>query len=555
MNSFKFKRAVTILLFAALCITTGACKKKTDEKPYTNTDGVSVQTGAETVQETSEANETNESNRPANDEAVITGEASKPSASNESEKKNMTYAKIKVSESQTHQTMESFGASEAWWSQYVGGWTNIDPETGLEMREKIARYLYSKEDGIGLTLYRYNLGAGTVENDAKGDYWDDYRKAQCFETEPGVYDFTKDANAVWFMKRCAELCGEEFKAVFFCNSPLTRLTNNKKGYLNKGTTSNIQPSNYDEFAKYVLDVTEHFVTEEGINVTEISPVNEPQWDWFGGQEGCHYEPAALVNVFKVFLNKLSEREALQNVKLSGPESGEWGGRTNEYLTAMFSDSELKDYFDTIDCHSYWTTSSTKVKFKKWVENKYPQLKLRTSEWCEMVNGDDYTMDSAFNMSEVIMDDLKILDVVSWQLWVAVAPGNYRDGLIYVNRTAKKCYETKRLWAFGNFTKFIRPGYTRVDIDNKLYDTTYKLNTVAFKGINEKGDPELVLVIINREGAVKRFNIETDDTSVYKNFKIYTTNGEYNLTCTDQGKFDSETVLAIDGESITTIVLN
>lgn len=466
----------------------------------------------------------------------------------------MKYASIKVNGSNEHQVWAGFGASSCWWSQYVGGWDNRDAATGRPMYEAIAELLYSREKGLGLTIYRYNVGAGSVELDQKGNYWDPSRRAECFETAPGVYDFSKDANAVRFMKKCQEIAGDDFEAIFFCNSPLVRLTNSGHGYLNEGTKSNINPDKYDDFAKYVLDVAEHFKNEECINVTEISPINEPQWDWFGGQEGCHYEPAQLVDVLRVFLNELGSRENLTGVRLSSPESGEWGGRTQEYVNAIMKDALLGSYFDTLDCHSYWTTAATKSTFKKWVSSTYPELKLRNSEWCEMVNGDDYTMDSAFNMAEVIMDDLRILEVESWQDWVAVAPGNYRDGVIYVNRTARKYMLPKRYYGFGNFTRFIRPGYVRVDIDNTLFSNTYKLSTVAFKGTEADGHEKLVIVLINKEPDVKRFTLALEGCAEYTGYEIYSTNEEYGLECTNEGAFTSDTVLAIEGSSISTIVL-
>lgn len=126
------------------------------------------------------------------------------------------YGKMTVDESVTYQTMESFGTSGAWWSQYVGGFTECVDDSGVSSRERIARLLFDREEGIGLTCYRYNLGAGSAES-RKGDYSDIHRRARNFETAEGEYDFTKDANAVWFLKRAVELGVEE--VVLFCNSP------------------------------------------------------------------------------------------------------------------------------------------------------------------------------------------------------------------------------------------------------------------------------------------------------------------------------------------------
>ena len=72
----------------------------------------------------------------------------------------------------------------------------------------------------------------------------------------------------------------------------------------------------------------------------------------------------------------------------------------------------------------------------------------------------------------VAEDLRILDVVSWQNWVAAAPGGYRDGLVYINRETQEYCETKRSWSFGNFSRFVRPGYVRIGItgDNEQQES-------------------------------------------------------------------------------------
>ena len=97
------------------------------------------------------------------------------------------YHKMTVDIRQTYQTMESFGTSGAWWSQYVGGFTECVDDSGVSSRERIATLLFDREEGIGLTCYRFNLGAGSADS-RKGTYSDIHRRAQSFETEEGVYE-------------------------------------------------------------------------------------------------------------------------------------------------------------------------------------------------------------------------------------------------------------------------------------------------------------------------------------------------------------------------------
>lgn len=105
----------------------------------------------------------------------------------------------------------------------------------------------------------------------------------------GVYDFDRDKNAVYMMEQSVRDGADE--VILFVNSPIERLTENGKTHCDssKVLQSNLKPKNYAAFAKYALDVTEHFV-KKGLPIKYLSPVNEPIWVWLGGQEGCHYSP-------------------------------------------------------------------------------------------------------------------------------------------------------------------------------------------------------------------------------------------------------------------------
>lgn len=466
----------------------------------------------------------------------------------ESVSEEPSYSRITIDESVAYQTMESFGTSGAWWSQYVGGFTKDANETGGSTREDIAALLFDREKGIGLTCYRYNLGAGSVES-KNGTFWDPHRRAQCFETEPGVYDFARDENAVWFLNRAAELGVEE--VVLFCNSPLVRLTDNGLPHMSEGgSRTNLSPENYPAFASYCMDVAEHFV-EEGIPVKFISPINEPQWDWYNGQEGCHYSTKETTEVYLAFLDELEARPALADVKLSGPESGEWKGEAKGYTSAILNNERLREHFDTIDNHSYWSQDVDKQSFKNWMVIRYPDVKLRTSEWCEMVNGSDVTMDSAFHIAQEIASDLRILDVVSWQNWVGVAPGGYRDGLIYIDEKSQKYRALKRLWSFGNFSRYVRPGYVRVEIATSTRDQEKMLPT-AFTGTNDEGCQELVMVFVNEGVTAQEFVLEGAED--YDRIAMYVTSDDYDLECVLDEAYDPSGPVNVPKMSVTTVVL-
>lgn len=456
------------------------------------------------------------------------------------ERKN--YPGMTIKQNQRFQVIESFGASGAWWAQYVGGWDNPCEDGTMTVREKIARLLFCKQEGIGLSCYRYNVGAGSkgVENRIK----DPWRSTETFDVGPGQYDFDRDANAVWFLNKAVAYGVPEI--IFFANSPPVRLTENKKGHMDDKNKPNLLEENYDDFANYMLDIAAHFINQ-GVPVKYISPINEPQWAWEKGQEGAHYKTKEIVGILRTFILELEKRKDLKGLKISGPESGEWGGKTREYINAMLADEVIDNHMESIDNHSYWTKLETKEAFRYFMDRFYPDKKLCTSEWCEMVNGRDYTMDSAFNLVEEVFDDLTVLDVISWQLWIAVSRYNYRDGLIYVDEDTQSLSPAKRLWAYGNFTKFVRPGFTRIGVSTPYADLL-DLKSIAFEN-----DSQIVIVVINR-GEEKEFVLDFEQAAVIKRVKIYETSAERDLVPIMDKEYAKETVIKINPASVNTIVL-
>ena len=450
-----------------------------------------------------------------------------------------------IDESITHQTLESFGTSGAWWSQYVGLWDDKYLNTMRTNRSRIATLLYDPTYGIGLTGYRYNLGAGSADS-GLGSYQDPNRRAQSFEVAPGVYDWSKDEGAQWFLKEVVRLGCEE--VTLFFNSPIERLTITGTAQVAKGANKNIEPENYAEWAVYACDVTEYFISQ-GVPVRFLSPINEPQWAWNDGQEGCHYEPAQITGVYLAFLEEMQKRPALAGVELSGPESGEWGGQTIQYVNAILENETLREHFQAIDCHSYWTNTQSKVSFKSWIKAFYPDVKLRMSEWCEMVNGTDLTMDSAINQSKCIQEDLTVLDVVAWCTWVGVSPGGYRDGLIHATDngiSGKAIVPLKRLWAYGNYTRYIRPGFVRVDTQGAA-----SVFPVAFKG-EQNGKQQLVIVLINDRKTAQTVNL-AGDFSAYASMQTHETSANRDLARTYTGAVKTE--ISVPMQSVVTIVLS
>ena len=456
---------------------------------------------------------------------------------------------ITVDTSVRHQEIESFGASGAWWSQIVG----VNEST----RERVAKLLFDPEEGIGLNCYRYNIGGGSRDTGANspsiGDVW---RRTYSFKDKNGDYDWSRDEGAVWFMKKASEYGVDEI--VMFVNSPIESLTRNGRTYADttQSNKSNLPPENYEAFANYVLDVAEHFKAE-GLPIKFISPINEPQYTWdyatdnVWGQEGCHYSNSEIVDILKVFVEKIGERDGLDGVEICAPDGGSWNNDTLQFNLAIMRDKTLGQYFTAIDNHSYWTETATKRMFKQQMNKVAPNVKYRESEWCEMTTGRDLSMDSALTLAETVYEDMTILDCVSWQYWIAVSCYDYRDGLIYTDTNGGSVQVPKRLWAMGNYSRYIDRGYTRVDCT----PAEKRLSVSAYEGTNENGEKEIVLVVVNKYDKAINIDFAGVDSSVYNRISVHVTDKSHSLSRTYYAEFLDTTAITISAQSVTTIVIS
>ena len=341
------------------------------------------------------------------------------------------------------------------------------PRLRPAQRERIAELLFDREKGIGVRCYRYNLGGGSAKS-GKGRIDRTSRRAESFDTDGGGYDWDRDANAVWILKEAVRRGVDE--AILFVNSPPERWTRNGKTHQDRAGQTNLPKKNYRAFANYCLDCAEHFLGM-GIPVRYLSPVNEPVWFWTGGQEGCHFRPLQVRRLLRVFASEMDRRPALRSLKLSAAENGDirWFNKT--YCRLLLKDPAIRAKLDAVDTHSYFVTpdwlrpfAGDRLPFlrryRRWMDRRFPGVPLKTSEWTHMQGGRDRGMDSALEQTKIMMEDLTVLNVVSWQLWIAVSDVDYCDGLIYINED--RTYElTKRYSAFGQFSKYIVPGSVRV----------------------------------------------------------------------------------------------
>ncbi|UCS95806.1 xylanase [Echinicola marina] len=457
--------------------------------------------------------------------------------------------KINANTSITYQTIEHFGASDAWSCQFVGLW----PE---EKKRAIAELLFSQQNdetgqpkGIGLSLWRFNIGAGSAEQGEQSGIGDEWRRAQSFLNSDGTYDWDKQAGQVWFA-RAAQEFGVEHLLVF-PNSPPVHMTRTGKAYAENGQ-SNLDFEHYDDFGEYLANVVKG-LEDKGLKVDYVSPVNEPQWDWSdGGQEGTPFWNNEIAGIAKA-LNTALEAKNLET-KMDIAEAGKIN-YLYEQADKEGRGEQIHDFFDTssknyigdlnhmgnaISGHSYFTTSpyEAAVQQRGQVKAALEGVESRNywmSEYCILgdnageINGSgrDLGIDPALYMARVIHNDLTVANASAWHWWLGVSPYDYKDGLVYIDYQKEdgNYYESKMLWTLGNYSYFIRPGYRRLEVTiGGISNQSRDLLVSAY--LSPEGR-ELVYVLINSANKMVDAELSIDGAAL-DDPKFYITSKDMDL---------------------------
>ena len=454
-------------------------------------------------------------------------------------------ASVTIDTSVRKQTIQDFGSSDCWTAEYVSDYFSE------KEKKKAAKWLFSKgmdeegnPEGIGLSCWRVNVGAGSASQGDKSNIEDETHRTECFLSEDGTYDWTRCDGQQWFMRQAKEYGVENF--VLFSNSPPIYYTKTGKANTNGQTlTCNLKAANFDDFAEFLTTTAQHF-TDEGYNITYISPVNEPQYDWKDTQEGAPWENTDIRKLARELDNRIKERQL--STKILIPEAGSWynlyagtNAHANKQLDAFFKRSNTSTYVGSMASvalavagHSYWTigTNETLKEVRKTARAKADEygVDIIQTEWSMLDDapsveagftgnyGTASKMDIALYMAKVIYCDLAYGNMISWSYWTAFSQEKWghknRFHLIRLNATTDTGEESnadiklggiltadKNLWVLGNYSRFIRPGYQRVQVEgademNALMGTAWlspEADTLVAVFVNmDKGSREVTL---------------------------------------------------------------
>lgn len=456
---------------------------------------------------------------------------------------------------------QGWGTSLCWWANRVGYSDELAQQTAD---------LFFGDDGLRLNIMRYNIGGGddpTHNHITRTDsavpgwlVWDE-------EAQDYVYDYDADKNQLNVLERCVEAAGDNAIVEVFSNSPPYFMT--VSGCSSGGFDSNVnnlKDECYEDFAEYLAHVTNYIQNEMGIEVTSVSPMNEPNTNFWGAnspkQEGCHFDEGESQSRIIELTYEALQQYDLPNVMVVASDETSTELQINEYNAYS---NKAKEYLGRINTHTY---NPTKI-------GELGQLARDEGflMWMSEVDGNGMAGTNAGEMGaglwlgEKIINDINALDPAAWVLWQVIDKhiseegynGRQDSGMIDITQgfwgTAVADHDnqdvilTQKYYSFGQFTRYIRPGMTIIQCGG---------DSLAAYNPETK---ELVVVALNKSDKDRYMNYDLSQMeSVGRRVQAIRTSGtiedgEHWAQLEDFGAYEDGFVAELKANSITTFIVS
>lgn len=250
-----------------------------------------------------------------------------------------------------------------------------------------------------------------------------------------------------------------------------------------GTIENgghLLPGSYDSWATRLAAFQGLLELNAGstVELYALSVQNEP--DFSAPYDSMLYTNTEMVNFIKILGPKLAALSP--RPKLVMPEVAAAANQSG-YVAAVIADGTALGYLDIVAWHQYAGVTG-------------PSTALRPIWQTEMssFDGFDPSMANALTVAGWLYDAFTTGNVCAWDYWWLQGLNSDNEGLRGHDGGVQT---TKRLYALGNYSKFVRPGMVRVGTSGSVAGVSF----LAFKNTSTGA---CAIVVINTNAAITPF---------------------------------------------------
>jgi glucuronoarabinoxylan endo-1,4-beta-xylanase len=337
---------------------------------------------------------------------------------------------ITVDPTKTYQVVDGFGEADVW---------QASSSTAMQTA------LWDPVNGIGLTLLRIGIESVSGKSVLMGN--------------AGIADGVA----------CTKFNGKDCKVWAAPWSPPASMKNNNN--VNGGASNDtLKTDSYDAWATLLAAFPAYYKQQGGPDLFAISAQNEP--DWNPSYEACTYDKNQMVTFIKALGPKLAALTPPIKVLAAEPDNWGncWGG--DAYGTAILADATASSYVEIIATHDYGSTSAGTYA------RPAPPANNTKHVWeTECTPGDK----GAITIATMVYAAFTTGGVSGWHYWWT------QDFVPNASSPPTQYY------ALGNYSKFVRPGFYRVDVTGAPKPSGSVPLVVAFTNLS---DGTVAIVVVN-----------------------------------------------------------
>jgi glucuronoarabinoxylan endo-1,4-beta-xylanase len=421
------------------------------------------------------------------------------------------------------QPIDGFGFSE-----FFGRSAVMHGSEGLsaQHQQEVADLLLSPTDGAGLSILRLGI-ASTPDTSIE-------------PTDPGGPNATPrytwdgdDDGQVWLAKEAASYGVTRFYADAW-SAPGYMKDNGDEA--NGGTLCGLQGTSCasgdwrQAYANYLVQYTKYYA-QEGIRITDLGFVNEPNWT--ATYSSMRLTPAQAAELATV----VGPTAIAAGLAVDCCDAVNWSSEA-DYSSAIVNDPNANRWITTHTGHAYGSAPTSPLSVgdhHTWMSEWSPD----GSTWNE--NWDDDSGYDGITVAEAIQTALTAGDVNGYVYWYGASTGATR-GLIQLD--GDSYHVSKRLWAMAAYSRFIRP--TAVRVPASTDDSAIQIS--AYRN----ADGSRVIELLNTATATVPTTLTLDQPGTPT---TYLTDTTHSLAPTNTATINGSTLTAqLPARSLTTVVL-
>jgi O-glycosyl hydrolase len=434
----------------------------------------------------------------------------------------------------TYQTIAGFGASEAF------GEAATVMNASSSVQQQVLDRLYSPANGAGLTILRNEIGAtngNTIEPNNPGG-------PNATPNYLSLAQINQDMGQLWFSQQIKSRYGVTNIYADAWSAPGYMKTNNSVsggGQVCGSSGASCSSGDWRQaYSNYLVQYAKDYAAA-GVPLTYLGPSNEP--DYTTNYDSMSMSPAQMASLLDVLGPTVKNSGLSTQVTCCAPTG--WP-KAGDYARAIEADPTALAAVAMVGGHGYSgaPTSPLPGWNKQAWQTEWSTFEGFSTAW------DDGSGASGLSWAQHIHQGLTGANLNAFLYWwgsTTPQENGDNEGLLEINGSS--VIPTGRLWAFANYSRYVRPGAVRIGATS----SNGAVNLSAYKNT----DGSVAIVALNTGSGADAITYSLANTGVASGATVtpYLTNNSNSVapqgtTTVANGAFTA----TVPGRSLVTYVI-